>query len=91
MFWFVLVRVTSWIVLSFLDKRNDPRASHELTRNSLPPKSTFEAKLLRSVPQRGSVWLGQVVVNLYVPSKDIRYRVMVLTSIPFNSNLDDSK
>ena len=26
----VLVRVTSWIVFSFLDKRNDPRASHEL-------------------------------------------------------------
>jgi len=36
---------------------------------------------LRSVPQRGSVWLGQVVVNLYVPSQAIRYRVMVLTSI----------
>ena len=29
-FWFVLVRVISWIVFSFLDKRNDPRASHEL-------------------------------------------------------------
>jgi len=45
-FWFVLVRVTSWIILSFLDKRNDPRNHTNRTRNSLPPKSTFEAKLL---------------------------------------------
>ena len=46
MFWFVLVRVTSWIVLSFLDKRNDPRASHELNTKLVTTEIDFEQSYL---------------------------------------------
>jgi len=36
-FGFVLVRVISWIVFIYLDKRNDPRSHTNYTRNSLRP------------------------------------------------------
>ena len=38
-----LVRVTSWIVVGFYHQKERSTKSHELTRNSLQPKSTFKA------------------------------------------------
>jgi len=45
-FWFVLVSVTSWIVLRFLDKKIDPRrSSHELNTKLLATEIEFWQKL----------------------------------------------
>src|SRR6185503_12829492 len=41
-FWFVLVSVTSWIVLRFLDKKSDPRrSSDELNTKLLATEIEF--------------------------------------------------
>jgi hypothetical protein len=48
-FWFVLVRVTSWIVLVFWTNGTIHEATRTKHETRLPPKSTFEAKLWHAV------------------------------------------